>query len=191
MVLRKALFKALFLSLLLLPFSVWAETADDYASGFAQFMELSSDYCVEVVRLDAAEPWGLVTLSRLTGVWTDGGEFEIGTVACCAYDEDGRGRLLALYDLSVSRSIETMGTDFRSYARALRAGDGVILNTAIATILEFQRSVGTRLHVLHLSTREGIRMVAQAKSQGRPVTDTLREEREVATKGLLPSESPR
>jgi dihydroorotase len=75
-----------------------------------------------------------------------------------------------LYDLSVSRSIESMGTDFRSYARALRAGDGVILNTAIATILEFQRSVGTRLHVLHLSTREGIRMVAQAKSQGRPVT---------------------
>ena len=75
-----------------------------------------------------------------------------------------------LYDLSVSRSIETMGTDFRSYARALRAGDGVILNTAIATILEFQRSVGTKLHVLHLSTREGIRMVAQAKSQGRPVT---------------------
>jgi len=75
-----------------------------------------------------------------------------------------------LYDLSVSRSIETWGTDFRSYARALRAGDGVILNTAIATILEFQRSVGTKLHVLHLSTREGIRMVAQAKSQGRPVT---------------------
>ena len=75
-----------------------------------------------------------------------------------------------LYDLSVSRSIETWGTDFRSYARALRAGDGVILNTAIATILEFQRSVGTKLHVLHLSTREGIRMVAQAKAQGRPVT---------------------
>jgi dihydroorotase len=75
-----------------------------------------------------------------------------------------------LYDLSVTRSIETWGTDFRSYARALRAGDGVILNTAIATILEFQRSVGTKLHVLHLSTREGIRMVAQAKSQGRPVT---------------------
>ena len=75
-----------------------------------------------------------------------------------------------LYDLSVSRSIETMGTDFRSYAKALRAGDGVILNTAIATILEFQRSVGTRLHVLHLSTREGIRMVAQAKAQGRPIT---------------------
>jgi len=36
MVLRKALFKALFLSLLLLPFSVWAETADDYAHRGAQ-----------------------------------------------------------------------------------------------------------------------------------------------------------
>jgi dihydroorotase-like cyclic amidohydrolase len=46
----------------------------------------------------------------------------------------------------------------------------VVLNTAIATILEFQRSVGTRLHVLHLSTREGVRMVRQAKAEGRPVT---------------------
>jgi dihydroorotase len=75
-----------------------------------------------------------------------------------------------LYDLWVTRARQEWGTDFRSYARALRAGDGVILNTAIATILEFQRSVGTRLHVLHLSTRDGIRMVREAKAQGRPVT---------------------
>jgi dihydroorotase (multifunctional complex type) len=75
-----------------------------------------------------------------------------------------------LYDLWVTRARQEWGTDFRSYARALRAGDGVILNTAIATILEFQRSVGTRLHVLHLSTRDGIRMIREAKAQGRPVT---------------------
>jgi dihydroorotase len=75
-----------------------------------------------------------------------------------------------LYELSVKRSQEQWGMDFRSYARALRAGDGVVLNTAIATILEFQRSVGTRLHVLHLSTRDGVRMVRDAKAQGRPVT---------------------
>jgi len=75
-----------------------------------------------------------------------------------------------LYNLWVTRSREQWGTDFRSYARALRAGDGVILNTAIATILEFQRSVGTRLHVLHLSTRDGVRMVREAKAQGRSVT---------------------
>jgi len=75
-----------------------------------------------------------------------------------------------LYQLFVTRSQEQWGMDFRSYARALRGGDGVVLNTAIATILEMQRSVGTRLHVLHLSTREGVRMVREAKAQGRPVT---------------------
>jgi len=75
-----------------------------------------------------------------------------------------------LYELFVKRSQEQWGMDFRSYARALRGGDGVVLNTAISTILEFQRSVGTKLHVLHLSTREGVRMIAQAKAEGRPVT---------------------
>ena len=75
-----------------------------------------------------------------------------------------------LYELWVQRSRAEWGTAFRSYARALRAGDGVILNTAIATILEFQRSVGTRLHILHLSTREGVRMVRHAKGRGRDVT---------------------
>lgn len=75
-----------------------------------------------------------------------------------------------LYSLFVKRSQEKWGMDFRSYARALRGGDGVVLNTAISQLLEFQRSVGTRLHVLHLSTRDGIRMVREAKAQGRPVT---------------------
>lgn len=75
-----------------------------------------------------------------------------------------------LYSLFVKRSQERWGMDFRSYARALRGGDGVVLNTAISQLLEFQRSVGTRLHVLHLSTREGIRMVREAKAEGRSVT---------------------
>ncbi|MFI6348630.1 dihydroorotase family protein [Streptomyces sp. NPDC050560] len=75
-----------------------------------------------------------------------------------------------LYELFVERSQRQWGMDFRSYARALRGGNGVVLNTAIATILEFQRSVGTKLHVLHLSTRGGIRMVADAKAEGRDVT---------------------
>jgi dihydroorotase len=75
-----------------------------------------------------------------------------------------------LYELFVKRSQAEWGMDFRSYARALRGGNGVVLNTAIATILEFQRSVGTKLHVLHLSTRNGVKMVAQAKAEGRQVT---------------------
>jgi dihydroorotase len=75
-----------------------------------------------------------------------------------------------LYELFVERAQEQWGMDFRSYARALRGGNGVVLNTAIATILEFQRSVGTKLHVLHLSTSNGVKMVAQAKAEGRDVT---------------------
>lgn len=75
-----------------------------------------------------------------------------------------------LYELFVERSQQKWGMDFRSYARALRGGNGVVLNTAIATILEFQRSVGTKLHVLHLSTHNGVKMVAQAKAEGRDVT---------------------
>lgn len=75
-----------------------------------------------------------------------------------------------LYSLFVQRAQEQWGMDFRSYARALRGGDGVVLNTAIATILEFQRSTKARLHVLHLSTRDGIDMVRRAKEEGRPVT---------------------
>jgi dihydroorotase len=75
-----------------------------------------------------------------------------------------------LYELFVKRAQEQWGMDFRSYARALRGGDGVVLNTAIATILEFQRSTGCRLHILHTSTRHGIGMIRQAKAEGRPVT---------------------
>jgi dihydroorotase len=75
-----------------------------------------------------------------------------------------------LYDLFVNRAQEEWGMDFRSYARALRGGDGVVLNTAIAQLLEFQRSTGVRLHILHVSTREGIRMIRHAKEQGRTVT---------------------
>jgi dihydroorotase len=75
-----------------------------------------------------------------------------------------------LYELFVERSQAQWGMDFRSYARALRGGNGVVLNTAISTILQMQRSAGTRLHVLHLSTKEGVRMVADAKADGREVT---------------------
>lgn len=75
-----------------------------------------------------------------------------------------------LYDLFVKRAQAEWGMDFRSYARALRMGDGVVLNTAIAQLLEMQRSTGCRLHILHVSTRDGIRMIREAKAQGRPVT---------------------
>lgn len=75
-----------------------------------------------------------------------------------------------LHELFSARAKQRWGHDFRSYARAGRDGDSAALNSGVATLLELQRSVGTRLHVLHLSSRESIRMVRAAKELGRTVT---------------------
>lgn len=76
----------------------------------------------------------------------------------------------ALAELFARRAWEREGRDFRAYARALRAGDGVTLDVGIATMLELQRATGVRLHVLHVSTPGGWALIRAAKSEGRPVT---------------------
>ena len=78
-----------------------------------------------------------------------------------------------LYDLFVHRAWERWGRDYRSYARAWRDGDGVVLDSGIATMLQLQRSTGVKLHVLHLSTIAGFQMLRDAKTEGRPVTGEL------------------
>jgi dihydroorotase-like cyclic amidohydrolase len=75
-----------------------------------------------------------------------------------------------LYNLMSRRSQEEWGTGFESYARSFRRGDSVVVNAAVASLLEYQRSVGTRLHVLHLTAVASLGMVAAAKREGRPVT---------------------
>lgn len=79
----------------------------------------------------------------------------------------------ALYDLFVRRAWERWGRGPESYARAWRDGDGVVLDSGIATMLRFQRSTGVRLHVLHLSTTGGCALVRAAKAEGRAVTAEL------------------
>lgn len=76
----------------------------------------------------------------------------------------------ALYSLMVERAQAQWGTDYRSYARALRLGDSVVLNAAISLLLQLQRSVGTKLHLLHMSSTEGIDLVRRAKALGQDVT---------------------
>jgi hypothetical protein len=61
-------------------------------------MELASTYCVEMLRIDAIEPWGCVTLNRFTGTSNDGAAFEIPALACSTWDASGRTNLLALYE---------------------------------------------------------------------------------------------
>lgn len=76
----------------------------------------------------------------------------------------------SLYDLYVHRAWERWGRDYRSYARAWREGDGVVLDSGIATMLRLQKATGVRLHILHMSTIDGFKMVRAAKAEGRDVT---------------------
>ena len=76
----------------------------------------------------------------------------------------------AVYELFFERARAEWGLDFRSYAKARRKGGSVVISSGVATALEFQRSTGCRLHVLHVSTAAGIGMIRQAKAEGRPVT---------------------
>lgn len=75
-----------------------------------------------------------------------------------------------LYDLFVKRAWERWGRDYRSYARAWRDGDGVVLDSGIATMLRLQKATGVRLHVLHVSTVDGFRLIQEAKAAGQAVT---------------------
>lgn len=78
-----------------------------------------------------------------------------------------------LYSVYTERAWQEWGRDFRSYARAWRAGDGLILDSGIATMLQLQRATGVRLHILHMSTIAGFEMARAAKQAGRDVTIEL------------------
>ncbi len=58
----------------------------------------------------------------------------------------------------------------QAYAKAYREFDGIIWDTAIATILRFQQATGVKLHILHMSTPGGLEMVRRAKEEGRSVS---------------------
>ena len=76
----------------------------------------------------------------------------------------------AIGELFSERRIASDGRGVRSYALASRDGDGVTIDSGIATALAVQRATGVRLHVLHVSTTGGLAMIRAAKAEGRPVT---------------------
>jgi dihydroorotase len=63
--------------------------------------------------------------------------------------------------------------DFRAYARAYAAHDGIIWNSAVGTLLTLQRATGTRLHLLHTQTEGVLRLLRTAKADGQRVTAEL------------------
>lgn len=63
--------------------------------------------------------------------------------------------------------------DFRAYAKAYAAHDGIIWDTAAALLLRLQRTTKTRLHLLHTQTRGVIEQLRRAKEQGQEVSAEL------------------
>jgi dihydroorotase len=63
--------------------------------------------------------------------------------------------------------------DFRAYARAYAAHDGIIWDTAVAVLLRLQKATTTRLHLLHTQTRGVVEQLRVAKSAGQAVTAEL------------------
>lgn len=60
--------------------------------------------------------------------------------------------------------------DFRAYARAYAEHDGLLWDSSIATLLRFAEAAGCHLHILHVQTEGGVRMIREAKARGQKVT---------------------
>jgi dihydroorotase len=60
--------------------------------------------------------------------------------------------------------------DFRAYAKAYSAYDGIIWDTATALLLRLQLATGTPLHLLHTQTRGVIEQLRAAKARGQRVS---------------------
>ncbi len=63
--------------------------------------------------------------------------------------------------------------DFRAYAKAYAAHDGIIWDTAAALLLRLQQATGTPLHLLHTQTAGVVDQLRRAKAAGQDVSAEL------------------
>jgi dihydroorotase len=63
--------------------------------------------------------------------------------------------------------------DYRAYAKAYAAHDGIIWDTAAAVLLRLQKATGTPLHLLHTQTRGVVAQLRAAKAAGQRVSAEL------------------
>lgn len=63
--------------------------------------------------------------------------------------------------------------DYRAYAKAYAAYDGIIWDVAAAVLIRIQRATGTRLHLLHTQTQGVVEQLRRAKDAGQAVTAEL------------------
>ena len=60
--------------------------------------------------------------------------------------------------------------DYRAYAKAYAAYDGIIWDTAAALLLRLQQATGTQLHLLHTQTKGVVEQLRAAKARGQHVS---------------------
>jgi dihydroorotase len=63
--------------------------------------------------------------------------------------------------------------DFRAYAKAYAAHDGIIWDVAASVLIRIQKATGTRLHLLHTQTEGVVDQLRRAKAAGQAVTAEL------------------
>ena len=76
----------------------------------------------------------------------------------------------ALMDVIEKKFWDRGERDALAYAKAYAAHDGVIWETAIATLLRLQKASGCHLHILHTQTTGSVELIRQAKKNGQRVT---------------------
>jgi len=92
-----------------------------------------------------------------------------------AVKETGLPLMIHPHDQSLMDAIEQEywargERDFRAYAKAYAHDDGVIWDSAVATLIRMQGATGVRLHLLHTQTKRAVEMLRAAKAAGRSVT---------------------
>lgn len=60
--------------------------------------------------------------------------------------------------------------DASAYAKAYAAHDGLIWETAIATLIRMQAATGCHLHLLHIQTAGSVELIRAAKARGQRIT---------------------
>jgi dihydroorotase len=76
----------------------------------------------------------------------------------------------ALLDLIEHRHLETGAVGPEAYSKAEWMLDGAVWNSAVSTLIEIQRGVGGKLHVLHMMSDRMVELIRRAKADGQDVT---------------------
>jgi dihydroorotase (multifunctional complex type) len=95
-----------------------------------------------------------------------------------AVADTGRPFLVHPHDQSLMKAIEAPylargERDFRAYARAYAAHEGIVWDTAAALVVRLAEAAGVHLHLLHIKTSRMIEIVRRAKAAGQAVTSEI------------------